>query len=157
MKENPVQYDISKFKYSTSGRVKFYEVDLFGVTHNIRYMYWMEDARINYMNHIGIELNSQTFTSVFPVMVIHSEIDYFAPTGYNDSYEVLTRVSFIKNSSLGFENIVQTPTGTILAFDRCVLVYLDKDTKQPTRIPDIIRKMISDFGKSDVEIIEKSN
>jgi acyl-CoA thioester hydrolase len=142
---------ISKFKHKLPGKVKFADVDAFGVVHNIRYFYWLEWARNEYLNHIGIKINSNTFIKEFLVMVVHNEIDFFAPARFYDEFESLTRVQYIKKSSLGFENIIRLQTGEILAKSKAVLVYLNNEMK-PERIPDYLREMIIKFEGDDVLI-----
>ena len=112
------------FKHSVKSKVKFHEVDSYGVVHNLQYGFWLEWARTEYLSNLGIKLNPKTYISEIPVMVVHSELDYFNPAVFYEEYEVLLRISFIKNSSLGFENIIKTKTN-LLVFAKIILVFLN--------------------------------
>ena len=34
-------------------KVQYYETHRMGVTHHASYLYWMEEARIDFMDHLG--------------------------------------------------------------------------------------------------------
>ena len=142
-----------KFKYSIGSRVKFDEVDSFGVVHNIKYLYWLEWARLEYFRHIGIKIHKHTVIRDFPVMVVRNEIDYLNMSEYDDEYIVYTRVAKVKNSSLIFENIIALKDGTVLVKAVSVLVHLNKD-KRPNRLPDNVRDMIKSHEGDNVEFID---
>lgn len=146
--------ELAKFKFKNSDRVKFAEVDSFNVVHNVQYAYWLEWARILYMDKIGQKISPTQIIKEFPVVMVHSEIDYFNPAFFGSYYEVLTRITFVKNSSLGFENLVQSKDGLIHAKAKAVVVHLNLKTQSPERIPDHIRKQIVDFEGNDVLILD---
>jgi YbgC/YbaW family acyl-CoA thioester hydrolase len=141
------------FKHSTKGKVKFHEVDSYGIVHNLQYGYWLEWARTEYLGNLGIKLNPMTYVSELPVMVVHSEINYFNPIRFYEEYEILSRISFIKNSSLGFENLIFS-NNKLLIFAKIILVYLNIHSQQPERIPDNVRKLIINFEGRDLNLID---
>jgi acyl-CoA thioester hydrolase len=140
-----LEQEIIKFKHVTYGRAKFDEVDSAGVVHNIRYLFWLERARTDYFGAIGIKLNPKTFISEYPIMVVHTEIDYFNTAHFNDDYKILTRASKIGKSSLTFENIVLKSDNTLLVSAKAIFVHLDHKIMKPTRISDDLRTMLSNF------------
>lgn len=139
----------SKFKHKLNSKVKFAEVDLFGVVHNIQYLYWLEWARTEYLENLGIELNLKNFLNKYLLMVVHSEIDYFASLSLSSNYEILTRVSFIKNSSIGFENIIISENKTIVEA-KAILVHINPATKEPEPISGNLKSLIFDFEKENL-------
>lgn len=143
--------ELQKYKHKFDGVVKFDEVDSFGVVHNVKYFYWLEWARTNYFETIGIKLDSETFSKEFPVMVVHNEMDYFASAKFNQKFNVYSRISKIKNSSLIFENIITIDEKKLIAKAMAVLVHLDKNNN-PERIPEKYRKLILDYEGQDIEI-----
>ena len=146
--------EMKKFKFVYEDTVRFDEVDSIGVAHNVRYLFWLERARIEYFGNLGISINPNTFSSDLPIMVVHNEIDYFSPSHFGDKYKIFSRASFIKKSSIGFENIVTLKDDTILATAKTIYVYLDKVEKKPSRIPDDIRKLFIDFEGNNLFIKE---
>ena len=98
--------ELSKFRHSLRTRVRLYDVDRQGIVHNAVYFYWLEAARVEYFREIGLPLDRQTFLSRHRFVVAHQEIDYLSVAEFDDEYDILTRVAYIKNSSLGFEHII---------------------------------------------------
>jgi len=145
--------ELSKFKFYISDRVKFAEVDSYGVVHNVQYLYWIEWSRTEYFRNLFSEMNPRKFISEYPVMIVHAEIDYFDSAKFGDSYKVLSRISLVKNSSLKFENLVINDKGILLVKASSILVHLNNKTNQPERIPDTLREKLKKFEGIDVEFI----
>jgi len=142
-----IKEELKKYRHCTEGQVQFAEVDSFGVVHNVQYLYWLEWARTLYFSEIGVDLNNHTYTKQFPIMVVHTEIDYLNPLHCFDKYKIFSRVSEIRNSSFSMENIVMSENGEINAIAKVVFVYLDIKNKQKTKLPEEIRKMIEEYEK----------
>jgi acyl-CoA thioesterase FadM len=85
-------------------------------------------------------------------MVVHADIDYFNALRFTEEYTILTRVSFIKKSSIGFENIIMKNDSPIVRAG-AVLVHLD-DEMNPARIPDNFREKVMELENSKVRITE---
>lgn len=145
MNSNPLEHlynEIDTYKHITEGKVKFHEVDSAAVAHNVQYLFWLEWARTNYFIDLGVEFDNRTFVSNFPMMVVHTTIDYFNAAKFMDNYQILTKISQVKTSSLKFENIVRLSNGKILVKASNIMVHLNPKTKTPERIPDEIREKI---------------
>jgi len=142
------------FKHKITGKVRFAEVDTYGVVHNINYFYWLESARTEYFSDLITHLDPKTFLNDVPFMVVHAEMDYFSPAGFNDIYHVYTRVSSVKNSSLNFENIITLDNGTPLVFSSAVLVQLDVKESRSQRISDDIRLLIKNYEGDNINFLD---
>ncbi len=138
------------YKFSHKGRVKFAEVDSYRVVHNLQYFYWLEEARIEYFRNLGVGLNLDSLIKELLFMSVHAEIDYFNATQFNDEYEVLTRISNIRNSSFTFNNIIRLKNGTILISASATLAHINPVDKKPKRISDELRKKVKDFEGGNV-------
>lgn len=146
--------EIKLFSHKFQSRVEFSQVDSFGVVHNLQYFYFLEWARTDYLRTIGIKLNPHTFLKEYPIMTVHSEIDYFAPLKFNDLYFVLTRIEFIKNSSLGFNNIIINEANNLIIRGSSVLVNVNPKNLESVRIPDDLRQLIRDFEGNNVKFLD---
>jgi acyl-CoA thioester hydrolase len=131
--------------------VRSYDVDRQGIVHNAVYLYWLEAARIEYFRDIGVPIDRQSFVTKHRFVVARCEIDYFTAAQFDDAYTVFTRVSFVKNSSFGFEHIIRSESGVVLAAAKGVLVHLNPATHKPERIPDSYRTLIKNFEGSGVD------
>ena len=136
--------ELKKYKHVYTNTVKFSDVDSFNVVHNIQYLYWVGWAREEYMRDLFQANDKQFSFSDFTVMIVHTDIDYFEPLHHGETYKILTRISQVKDSSLTFKNIIISGTKLISSVSS-VLVNLDLKSKQKERIPDYIRKLISDY------------
>ncbi len=145
--KNQLSDEINKYNHSVSSFVRFAEVDSFGVAHNIQYLFWLEWARIEYLKNLGLYLNPSTFHTEFPYMIVHNEIDYFKSLGFNEQYNILTRIKFIKKSSFCFENIVHNNNNVINAKAISIVVHLDVSTKKSRQIPQFYIDKIINFEK----------
>jgi acyl-CoA thioester hydrolase len=143
------------FKHKYKSTVKFHEVDSFGVVHNIQYFYWLENARLEYFRYIDNSGIFKNFGKEYIHIIVNANIDYMKSARMFDDYEILTRISWIKDSSFGFENLVLNSEGVLLAKATAVIVYFDLDTNSSIRIPDNIREMILKFEGTD--LILKNN
>lgn len=152
--KNINEEELAKFKHIYPGRVQFSEVDSFGVTHNLVYFYWLEWARTDYLRNLGTKLNTRTFLKKHPLMSVHSEIDYFASSRFDDEYEVLTRIKWVKNSSLCFDNIIRLKDGELLVFGSSILVNVNPATQESVPISEEMRQLIKDYEKTDVIFLD---
>jgi len=142
----------SLFKHSTKGRVRFAEVDAFKIVHNVQYFFWLEWARIMYMENAGVEASLKNLIKELPLVAVHAEIDYISPAFFGMEYEVLTRISYIKDSSLEFNNIILAPDDRLMVRAKAVIANVDQATNSSTRIPDHVRELIKSFEGDSVTI-----
>ena len=151
---NELSEELSKFKFIYEGRVRFAEVDSYRVVHNLQYFYWLETARIEYLRNLNIGLNNISLINELLFMSVHAEIDYFNVAGFDDEYQVLTRISQIRNSAFSFRNIIRLKNGIILVSASATLTHVDPKTKTPKRINDDLRLKIKNFEGDGVILID---
>lgn len=147
------QEELKKFKCKLSGTVQFSEVDSFHVVHNIKYLYWLEHARLEYFRKIGVDMNRDTLVKHFSVMVVRTEIDYIGSARFYDEYDIFTRISAVKKSSMKFENIVTLKNGSPLCRSKATLVHVGKSMTSE-RIPDKYRELILNFEGENVKFLD---
>ncbi|MFN3306068.1 MAG: acyl-CoA thioesterase [Candidatus Kapaibacteriota bacterium] len=148
---------LHKFKHHIEGKVRFHEVDSFGVVHNIVYFYWCEVAQTEYFENLGFVVKKETFSKEFPLMKVHNEIDYFSPLHLGDAYRILTRISWLKNSSFEYQNVILDSKDSPCAFSKSVLVYLNPDTFTSEPLPKRFIELVRIFEGGDVEHLKGVN
>lgn len=147
----PISIDgFGTFNHQLHSRVRSYDVDRQSIVHNAVYLYWLEAARIEYFRDIGVPIDRQSFVTKHRFVVVKTDIEYLHAAQFDDPYTVFTRVSFVKNSSFGFEHVIRRTDGKILATAKSVLVHLNPATNQPERIPDSYRALIREFEGIEV-------
>lgn len=149
------QFKKSKFKHVYTVKVRFNEVDMLNILNNAVYFNFFEQAKIHYVKDAGLLPEKGIFRDNRLYYMARNEINYLKPAFFDDDINIYTRISYIKNSSFGFEHIVERQrNGDILAEGRGVLVHVDPVTKKSVQLPDDFCESILKFD-SGVEIIRK--
>ena len=99
--------DKSLFKHKTQIRVRNYEVDWQGIVHNATHLLYFEVGRIEYLKHLGVKIDLTSIQNESRVVLVRNEIDYKSPARFDEVLNVYTRVSYIRNTSFGFEGIIE--------------------------------------------------
>ena len=81
-------------------KVKYYECDAMGVAHHSNYVRFMEEARVDYLDHLGYGFDRIEAEGVFsPVVSI--QCNYKSPTTFKDIIDIEVPVS--KTSEMKFD------------------------------------------------------
>ena len=80
-------------------RVMYYETDKMGVTHHSNYIRWMEEARIDFFNRIGLSYKALEEKGVFSP-VLNIECSFKAPTTFEDEVAIEVKVEEYKAAKL---------------------------------------------------------
>ncbi|TAK64052.1 MAG: acyl-CoA thioesterase [Bacteroidetes bacterium] len=135
-----------EFKFKTELRVRNYEVDWQGIVHNANYLLYFEVGRIEYLRHLGIPVTMDTIMGEAKIVVARNEINYRSPARFNDTLDIYTRISSIKNTSFVFEGIMKEASSRrLLADNISVHVWLEANSETPTRVPDAFREIIREY------------
>lgn len=153
--KNGKNIELNKFKHKIEERVKFHEVDLLGVCNNAVYFNYFEDGRLSYTQDLKKNYRLKKFLEGDSFFIMaHNNCDYFESAHLDDELYVYTRVSFVKNSSFGFDHIVQNKsTEKILAAGGGVVVHIDKSKQKPVRLPDEFYDAIKEY-EVEVDILK---
>jgi len=131
--------------------VRTYEVDYQGIVHNSNYLRYFEDGRIEYRRNLNSTLTSSGFfTDGIKIVVVHNSIDYFSPSYLDEELEIFTRISWIKNSSFCFENIIIV-RDKLICNGKGILVNINYDDI-PENLPELAIKQIKEFEGDNLEI-----
>jgi acyl-CoA thioester hydrolase len=150
--------DRSKFKHTTSIRVRNYEVDWQGIVHNANYLLYCEVGRIEYLKDLGAKVDMQSINGTSKVVLVRNEIDYKSPATFDQFLHVFTRTSFIRNSSFAMESLIEDArTGETIATNVAYHVWLDSVTNSPMTIGDEFRRLVRAFEGADCEIASSSS
>lgn len=147
--------NLSAFRHKHTVKVQFHEVDLLGVCNNAVYFNFFESARLEYMKALGIYrereeiLNSSKF-----YLIARNECDYIEPAFFDDELNIYTRISYIKNSSFGFEHIVEKISSkSIIAHGKGIMVHINRQLKKSTPLPEDFYTTVKTY-ESGVEIFK---
>lgn len=145
--------EIKDFSHKTAVKVRFHEVDMLGVCNNAVYINYFEQARLEYVKEAGLIPEGGIFSDGKLFFMVRNEINYRGHSFYDDELEVYSRVSYIKNSSFGYDHIiVRKKSGEVIADGKGVVVYVDPQTKKSTSLTAEFIKKIKKF-EPGVQII----
>lgn len=80
-------------------KVNYYETDKMGITHHSNYIRWMEEARIDYLEKVGLGYDKLEEQGVISP-VIGIECEYKTPTTFSDRVEIKVEIEEYKGVRL---------------------------------------------------------
>ena len=133
----------SDFKHKIIITVRFHEVDMLGVCNNAVYINYFETARLEYIKAAGLMPEKGIFSDGKLFFMVRNEINYRDHAFYDDELVVYTRISYVKNSSFGFDHqIVKKKTGQVIVDGKGVIVHVDSKTRKSIDLePELINKI----------------
>lgn len=79
----------------------YYETDQMKIVHHSNYIRWFEEARIHYLDSIGMRFADQeTAGIVCPVLTVDAR--YLQMVRFGDTVEIVTRLNFYNGLRYGF-------------------------------------------------------
>ena len=125
------------FKQVYTVTVRFHEVDMLGVCNNAVYINFFETARLEYIKAAGLMPEKGIFSDGKIFFMVRNEINYRTHAYYDDVLNVYSRISYVKNSSFGFDHlIVKQKSSEIIVDGKGVVVYVDPKTRKSTSLPE---------------------
>lgn len=73
-------------------RVRYHELDTQGVVHPAHYMNWIENARLDLLEQIGLGLKQMENTEIL-MPIISNSIEYLSPVKFDDTIVIGTTVT----------------------------------------------------------------
>ena len=134
------------FRHVFPTRVRSYQVDRQNVVHQLCYFYYFEEARVEYLRALGFPMDRDTFVKHDKFFVAKNTCEYVAPAFFDDELEILSRIVYVRNTSIGFEHAaIRKGDGTLIAVGTHVLVSVDKTNDEPVRVGDDLRENIRTY------------
>lgn len=143
------------FKHKYTVKVKLNEVDILQIVNNAVYFNYFEQARIQYAKDAGLITSKNIYNESNIYYLIHNEINYINVARFDDDLNIFTRVSYIKNSSFGFEHLIENSvTNKIIAEGTGVSVHVNPLTGKSTPLTEEFIEKIKAMEPS-VNILRK--
>ncbi len=143
------------FKHKITVAVRFHEVDMLGVCNNAVYINFFETARLEYIKAAGLMPEKGIFSDGKLFFMVRNEINYLDHSYYDDVLEVYSKISYIKNSSFGYDHlIVKQKTGNVVVDGKGVVVFVDPKTRKSSTLPEDFINKVKAF-ESSVKILKE--
>ena len=134
---------MSDYKFFYPIDVRYGDLDPQGHVNNAKYLTYFEQARVNYVQQLGLFRKEQSFMDIgFIIADIH--ITYHAPIHFGDEIKVGVRATKIGNKSFTLEQCIVDETGKQLATGTLAVVTYDYAEARTIPVPDDWRKKISE-------------
>jgi YbgC/YbaW family acyl-CoA thioester hydrolase len=115
-------------------RVRYYEVDEYGHVNHANYVHYLETARIEALEAVGLSLHEMRRRGVMAVAV-DLAVRYHAPAGSGDTLEIATHVSDMRGARTRWvQEICEVSAGRLVATADVTGAFLT-ETGRPLRAP----------------------
>lgn len=121
--------------------VRYAETDAQGVVHHANYLVWFEEGRSDHLRQKGL-CYSDMERSGFFVVVAEAQVQYKAPSFYEDRITIETTLQRARGKILEFTYRALNQAGKTLAEGRTLHVVLGPD-RRPASLPDAVLAKIS--------------
>ena len=127
-------------KYTKTQKIYLADTDATGFAYYAKYLEWMEAARIDLLEEIGFKF-SDVLKSPVSAVIRSSSCDYKAPLRFGDTVEIATYISKLgkTNAIISYE-FTNLTSGQNAGNAEVSVVFIDKESLRPTKIPEEISK-----------------
>ena len=123
--------------------LRWADFDPLAHVNNVRYLEFMQDARISLIHDFGLPKSSLTEIGH---LVAGNEIDYLRPVGMNDhEIRIEIWISRFGGASYDVEYAMYDASGALCATAKSVMVTVEMATQAVIRIPDDVREAMEKF------------
>jgi len=138
--------EIKDFTHKTTVKVRFHEVDMLGVCNNAVYINYFETARLEYIKAAGLIPKGGIFSDGNLFFMVRNEINYLGHSYFDDELDVYSKISYIKNSSFGYDHIIVNKKSEKIVVDgKGVVVFVDPKTRKSTPLKNEFIEKIKKF------------
>jgi acyl-CoA thioester hydrolase len=132
------------FRFYHPVEVRYGDLDPQGHLNNARYLTFMEQARIQYIRHLGL-WDGGSFMNI-GIILADARVTFRSPVLFGQLVRVGARVSRLGNKSMEMEYVLEDgATGAELATGASVLVAYDYQAEQTIPLPESWREVIRNF------------
>jgi acyl-CoA thioester hydrolase len=136
------------YKYSALTRVGFSDTDAQGVVYYGRYLPYFDQARTEYLRHLGLLHREADGEFVMRA----SAVEYVAPAVFDDTIEVFVRQLRIGRTSATFDHAAyRLEDDVLMVTAQQTMVFVDRASRRAAPIPDAYRTAIGAFEGDDLE------
>jgi acyl-CoA thioester hydrolase len=133
-----------EFNFYHPIEVRYGDLDPQGHLNNAKYLTYMEQARINYIKHLGL-WDGGSFIDI-GIILANVQITFHAPVLFGQQVHVGVRTIHLGTKSLEIEYIMEdAQTGQDFATSSSIQVAYDYRGGQTIPIPNTWRQVIKDF------------
>lgn len=135
---------MNEFRFFIPITVRYGDLDPQGHVNNARYLTYMEQVRVSYFRHLGLQ-DGNSFLN-FGIIIANAHINFKAPILWGQDIRAGMCISRLGTKSMDSHyRIEASPSGQILADGSSVLVAFNYHVGSTIPIPEDWRKIITEF------------
>ena len=123
--------------HETFVKVRYAETDQMGVVHHGSYPQYLEIARIDWLESLGISYKSMEQEGIM-LPVFELNLKYHKPVTFHENIRVKTRLREMPNVKIIFDYEVFNEAGDLVTTGSTILVFMDAKSRRPIRCPQFI-------------------
>jgi acyl-CoA thioester hydrolase len=123
--------------YTTYVKVRYAETDQMGVVYHGNYAQYLELARIEWLEDLGISYKKMEETGVM-LPVYELNLKYLKSAKFDDVLRIETRLSGVPNVKIEFDYKIYNQDDELLTEAHTVLVFMDVERKRPIKCPEYV-------------------
>jgi len=121
-------------------RIDWSELDMFGHVNNVSYFKYIQASRVNYWQHLGIDITQKPFP--IGMMLASCTCKFMKPLFFPGNVILNVSLDFIKNTSFGLHHQLLNDQNELVAEAHDVAVMYDFSKNEKAVIPDELRKLM---------------
>jgi YbgC/YbaW family acyl-CoA thioester hydrolase len=141
------------YRFSQRMRVRWVEVDMQKIVFNGHYLMYFDTAMADYWRALKLPYEAAMHLLQGDLYVKKASVEFHASARYDDMLDVALKCARIGNSSIQFTGDIFRGDERLISVD-LLYVFADPATQKSKPVPDVLRKMFTDFeaGHSMVAI-----
>jgi len=129
--------------HETYVKVRYAETDQMGVVYHGNYPQYLEIARIDWLESLGISYKNMEEEGIM-LPVFELNLKYHRPITFNENIKIETRLRESPNVKIIFEYSIYNEAGEKVTSASSILVFMDSKTRKPMRCPKYILDKLKD-------------
>jgi len=129
--------------HNTFVKVRYAETDQMGVVHHGNYADYLEMARLDWLDELGVSYKSMEEGGVMlPVYEMHFK--FLKSALFDDELKIVTKLIKTPSVKIEFSYEIYNREEELLTTASTVLVFMDKESRKPIRCPKYILDKLED-------------
>lgn len=129
---------------SSSIQIRYGETDQMGVVHHSNYLRYLEVARLEWLQELGVSYARMEREGV-AMPVIKANVEYKVPACFEDFITVDVQLVEIPKARISFVYEIKNHRDELVATAQTDLAFLDAKTRRPMRCPSDFLALFSVF------------
>lgn len=127
-------------------KTHYYETDQMGIIHHANYIYWMEEACVDFMEQMGFGYDRAVSTGIdFALLSISCE--YKSMVRFGDTVNIQVSISALTASKMTVQyKMADAATGQLRTVGESTHCYFDANKKRPVSLKKVLPELYDLFA-----------